>query len=164
MQKTTKLTTIVAAALLLPGLLAACSSGSPTSDETSPGAKSANAAECMRGKGYDMADPDTSKGVDMQVPEGVDKDQWVQDLGACLGAESGAESGAGQAGEAKEAPGTEKQMRKMAECIRDNGFEDYPDDPAAMAKFTPDDESTFDDVAHKCGTEAFGDGGVAEQR
>jgi hypothetical protein len=163
-RRTRSLVTVAAAVVLLPGLLAACSSGSPTTEETS-GAKSGSGsslASCMRDKGYDMEDPSSGSRVQtLSAPDGVDKEQWQQDLNTCLSDEGGA----GEGGFKAAAPaGSDEQMRKMAQCIRDGGFSDFPDGEDAIGAYKPDDESAFDDVTSKCGEKIFGKGGtVVEQ-
>ncbi len=148
------------AVLLLPGLLAACSGGSPDGDDTATGsstggsaAAGSSLAACMRDQGYDMPDPDGS-GSTMQLstPDGVDPDQYRDDLQRCLGDGTGA----GDAQAAKPMGPSPEQARKAAACIREHGFTDYPDDEAAKAQYHPDDEAAFEEVAQTCTEEAFG--------
>lgn len=147
-----------AAVLLLPGLLVACSSAAPTGDETTAAAggasKGSSLASCMRDEGYDMPDPDGS-GSTMQLsaPEGVDPEQYQADLKRCLDAGTGA----GDAAMAQPMPGGDERTRKTAECIREHGFSDYPDDEEAKAAWHPDDENAFDEVARSCQAQAAGD-------
>ncbi|WP_420366349.1 hypothetical protein AAEP80_06055 [Curtobacterium sp. L3-7] len=150
----TKTIALVAGLLLLPGLLVACSSNAPTVRESASGAgqKGATIAECMRGKGYDMADP-SGKSETISVPEGVDQEQWSADLTECAGAGSGAGDGV-QA--AKPMAGMEEQLQQAAKCIRENGFADYPDDEEGWLSYKPGDQATFDDVAKTCHEEASG--------
>lgn len=150
-----------AAVLLLPGLLAACSGGAPTDDGTAGGrstaggsaAKGSSLAACMREQGYDMPDPDGS-GSTMQLsaPDGVDPDQYRDDLKGCLGDGTGA----GDAPAAKPMDLDPERTRKAAACIRDHGFADYPDDEEGKIQYRPDDEAAFDEVAKSCTEEAFG--------
>lgn len=149
-----------AAVLLLPGLLAACSGGSPEGDETATGsatpgsaAKGSSLASCMREQGYDMPDPDGS-GSTMQLsaPDGVDPDQYRDDLKNCLGDGTGA----GDAQAAKPMGSSPEQARKAAACIREHGFSDYPDDEEGKIHYRPDDEAAFEEVARSCDDEAFG--------
>lgn len=164
-RRTRSLVAVAAALVLLPGLLAACSSGTPKAEETS-GTKSGSGsslASCMRDKGYDMEDPSAKSRVQtLSAPDGVDKEQWTKDFEQCLGGEEGA--GEGGFAAAKPMPGSEEKMREAAKCIRDGGFSDYPDGPEAQAKYKADDEDAFEDVARKCDEQAFGKGGtVVEQ-
>lgn len=147
---------IVAAVLLLPGLLTACSTSAPADGvTTAKGSSSAGSslAACMRGKGYDMEDPSSAGSTQsLSAPEGVDADQWKADLTTCL--DSG---GAGEAEykPAKPMPGLEEAQAKATECIRANGFEDYPDDQAGQMAYKPSDEETFTGVITRCNEEAF---------
>lgn len=168
--KTTKRNTstllgAVAAIALLPGLLAGCSSAGPSGDSTKgAGSSGSSVAECMRGKGYDMEDQSTSdKAQTLSVPDGVDRDQWTADLGSCLG-DGGADGGdgAGVSG-AKPVSGGDAKDREVAKCIRDKGFDDYPDDVDARASYEPSDEQAFADVAKQCDDDVFGPGESVQQ-
>ncbi|MFJ3384420.1 MULTISPECIES: hypothetical protein [unclassified Curtobacterium] len=140
---------LAAAALLLPGLLAACSAGEPERDATTAAGtaeKGSSLAACMRDKGYDMADPDSAEGeAKLGAPEGVDADVYMADLKECLG--DGA-VGSGEA--AKPMAGSEERARAAAECIRAGGFPDFPDDDEGKAQYRPVDPDAFDDVARAC--------------
>lgn len=146
---------VLAGLLLLPGLLTACSS-TPSSDSTSADGASKNSgavelASCMRDKGYDMEDP-SAGAVNLSPPDGVDADQWRSDLVAC----TGDGKAPGEANVAKPMPGMEDMARAMAECMRDNGFSDYPDDQGDQVSYTPsEDASTFADVEQTCGEKAY---------
>ncbi|MCA5922341.1 hypothetical protein [Curtobacterium oceanosedimentum] len=149
------LATAAVAVVLLPGLLAGCSSAEDTDADGSTVAagKGATLAECMRGKGYDMADP-SSGGQTMQfgAPDGVDPEQYQADLKECIG-DGG---GAGDGKMAKPMEGAAEQQRQAAACIREGGFSDYPDDEAGRQAYQPDDRAAFDEVARACDEEAFG--------
>ncbi len=156
------LATAAVAVVLLPGLLAGCSSAEDTgsagitSGETAGSAgKGATLAECMRGKGYDMADP-SSGGQTMQfgAPDGVDPEQYQADLKECIG-DGG---GAGDGKMAKPMEGAAEQQRQAAACIREGGFSDYPDDEAGRQAYQPDDRAAFDEVARACDEETLGTG------
>lgn len=159
-RRTRTLLAAAAAVVLLPGLLASCSSSDPDSGPTGSAgtaAKGATLAECMRGKGYDMPDPSSGGGtMQLSAPDGVDEERYRDDLASCLD-----DSGAGDAQAAKPMPGSEEQQRKAAECIRERGFEDYPDDEDAKVRYQPDDPDAFDEVARACDAEAFGAAGGA---
>jgi hypothetical protein len=152
---------VLAGVLLVPGLLTACSS-TPHHDSASRGGSSSGGASknsgavalasCMRDKGYDMEDPSSSGGLQLSPPDGVDADQWRTDLVAC----TGDGKGAGEAQVAKPLPGMEDMARDMAECMRENGFPDYPDDSGDQVGYQPSgDESTYDDVSQTCGEKAY---------
>lgn len=153
-RRTRSLLTAAAAVLLLPGLLASCSADAPDAGPTKSAgnAKGVTLAECMRDKGYDMPDPSSGgKTLQLSAPDGVDEDQYQADVKTCLDDSAGA----GDASMAKQMPGSAGRQRKAAECIRDRGFEDYPDDEEAKAGYQPDDQTAFDDVARTCYDEAF---------
>lgn len=150
------LVALAAAAVLLPGFLAGCS---PTTSDTDAAgssavdAKGTDLAECMRDKGYDVPDPTAGNGgAQVQVPDGVDPDQYTADLGTCIGDGEGAGDGV----QAKPMEGLDDKLREAAACIREEGFSDYPDDEAGMRSYRPDDEAAFEEVAKTCNERAFG--------
>lgn len=151
-QTTTTLAAIAGALVLLPALLTGCS-GAPSVDTTPSAAgdrkaRAAAVASCMREKGFDVPDP-SGDGTTTTLPDGVDPDQFSEAVAACA-KDAGIEEG----GTAQEAPGAAEAAKKAAECIRENGFSDYPDD--AEAQYEPADQDAFDAVAKKCDDEAFG--------
>jgi hypothetical protein len=167
----------VLALLLVPALLAGCSSspsgadrtpgpGASTSGSSSSGSTGASGStgsrvspaevgRCMRDHGYDVDDSEFATGGEagarFSAPEGVDAEQYSADLVECSG-------GSGDAPAAKPLPGSDERNRKAAACIRAGGFPDYPDGIEEERKWTPPDEDTFDRVAKKCDAEAFGTG------
>jgi hypothetical protein len=140
--------TLLAGVLLLPGLLTACSSAPDTSN-ASDGPTNAGAAalaECMRDKGYDMEDP-SSGGLKLSPPDGVDADQWREAIVDC----TGTGDGAGEAAPAKPMPGGEDTARAIGECMREAGYEDFPDDLESQASYTPSGDTTaFDGDQKTC--------------
>lgn len=146
-------TTALGVLLALPLLLTACANDPSPGDSTdSPGSSKPSLSECLRGKGYDL--PDTgSGGQTLDAPAGVDAEQWQQDLTACVGDGT-------SAGEADAAPATRlspAQMQQLATCIREHGFEDFPDDPTAG--YTPDDPEAYRQVSEQCTATLDGDEG-----
>lgn len=157
-RSTSTRTAVIAAVLLLPALLAGCSGGGTTSDPSpTPSAHAAGAVgDCMRDKGYDIDDselagkPAAGGGAGFAVPDGVDPDQWTADLVTC----SGAAVEAGRAQAAKPLPGASDAFAK---CLRDGGFDDYPDDESARATYHPADQDAFDRVSEECDDEVVKD-------
>lgn len=151
---------VAAAVLLLPGLLTACSSGSGSGSDDSPttGAvptpasqRAGEVGSCMRDKGYDFDDSALTGGdFTLAAPEGVDPQQYAQDLGTCSG-----NPDTGGVDVSNVPPGPEDLA--FAKCIRDNGFDDYPDGAQARRGYHPSDESAFSRVETSCFTEAYGD-------
>lgn len=163
-----RLAAAAAAFVLLPGLLAACSAGSPETDasKTSGGKdKGVSLSECMRGKGYEMDDAAVGgQGNSMQLsaPDGVDKDQWTADLEKCMGPMTGAGDSDGSGTKnAKPGPGGAAKEKEYVECLRDHGFADYPDDVEARGSYQPDDEDAFADVTETCDRKVFDAPGTA---
>jgi hypothetical protein len=139
------------------GLLAGCAGGPDTVGERSTPRvdRGAETAACMREKGYEMADPEQGW-FSVGAPEGVDREQWAQDLADCAGSDdAGSASGATEA-----SPGDQEKRREVASCIRDHGYEDYPDDLAIGEPWTPPgDQDAFDEVSEQCATQAWGAAG-----
>lgn len=154
-KKTNAIVAVAAAVLLLPGLLTACSgspSGGSSDTPKAGGNPGTSLSACMRDKGYDMADPGSgSQSQTLAAPEGVDKDQWDADLQTCLGGAGGAGKGMQEAKPAD----TAEQQKRADECIRKNGFSDYPDSEDAKRSYRPGDQDVFSDVAQKCTLEAY---------
>jgi hypothetical protein len=153
MKKRTILISTAAAVALLPGLLSSCSS-TPSSGSGGPSAANdavagaAKTAACMREKGFAVEDP-KDDGFTIGVPDGADRDAFFAALGECEPKREGAGDGG--------APGTElsaedrKRDQKEVTCIRDGGFEDYPDDLDARAQYEPaGDPAAFNDRLQKC--------------
>jgi len=154
-RRTRSLMSAAAAAVLLPLLLVGCSDTASDDDTTTAAGSAAPGvalAECMRDRGYDMPDPGTGGGsMQLSAPDGVDPEQYQEDLKGCL--DDSAASGDAQA--AQPMPGSEEIARETAECLREQGFPDYPDDQDAQMRFQPDDQQAFDDAAGPCTDAAF---------
>ncbi|QKS86516.1 hypothetical protein [Curtobacterium flaccumfaciens] len=154
-RRTRSLMSAAAAAVLLPLLLVGCSDTASDDDTTTASGGAAPGvalAECMRDRGYDMPDPGTGGGsMQLSAPDGVDPEQYQEDLKGCL--DDSAAAGDAQA--AQPMPGSEEIARKTAECLREQGFPDYPDDQDAQMRFQPDDQQAFDDAAGPCTDAAF---------
>jgi len=161
-RRTRSLVAAAAAVVLLPGLLAACSGGTPKAEETSgskPGA-GVSLSACMRGKGYEMPDPKPNQTQQLAAPDGVDLDQWRADFDECMGDSAGA----GDVKPAKPMQGMGEKAGEVSECIRDGGFSDYPDDQTAQSKYRADDRDAFEDVAQRCSEEIWGNGGTVVEK
>ncbi|NQX22368.1 hypothetical protein [Curtobacterium sp. VKM Ac-2852] len=154
-RRTRSLMSAAAAAVLLPLLLVGCSDTASDDDTTTAAGGAAPGvalAECMRDRGYDMPDPGTGGGsMQLSAPDGVDPEQYQEDLKGCL--DDSAAAGDAQA--AQPMPGSEEIARKTAECLREQGFPDYPDGQDAQMRFQPDDQQAFDDAAGPCTDAAF---------
>ncbi|MBF4614073.1 hypothetical protein [Curtobacterium sp. VKM Ac-1376] len=144
-----------AAVVLLPLLLVGCSDATPDDDTATAAGGAAPGvalAECLRDRGYDMPDPGTGGGsMQLSAPDGVDPEQYQEDLKGCVDDSAAA----GDAQGAQPIPGSEEIARKTAECLREQGFPDYPDDQEAQARYQPDDQSAFDEAAGPCSDAAF---------
>ncbi|PZE91427.1 hypothetical protein DEJ00_06330 [Curtobacterium sp. MCLR17_039] len=154
-RRTRSLMSAAAAVFLLPLLLVGCSDAAPNDDTTTAAGGAAPGvalAECLRDRGYDMPDPGTGgESMQLSAPDGVDPEQYQEDLKGCL--DDSAAAGDAQA--AQPMPGSEEIARKTAECLRGQGFPDYPDDQDAQARFEPDDQEAFNEAAGTCTDAAF---------
>lgn len=150
---------VAAALALLPGALVGCSAGSGPGAPSSGGsggpgasAKGAGLASCLRDKGYDMPDPDSGGStMTFAAPDGVDEEQWGTDLDACL-----EEAGVGDAAGGAAPIVDREQQRQLARCIRDHGFEDYPDDEQGQQTYEPSDAQALQDAESTCFDEVVG--------
>lgn len=147
-RRTRSLMSAAAAVVLLPLLLVGCSDTAPDDDTTTAAGGAAPGvalAECM-------PDPGTGGGsMQLSAPDGVDPEQYQDDLKGCL--DDSAAAGDAQA--AQPMPGSEEIARKTAECLREQGFPDFPDDQEAQNRFQPDDQEAFDEAAGTCTDAAF---------
>jgi hypothetical protein len=161
----------VLALLLVPALLAGCSShGSGSGRTPGPGASPSGASSagapraagapaspgevgaCMRDRGYDVDDSDFAggggAGEQVSVPQGVDPDRWTADLVRCSG-------GAADAPAAQPLPGMDELRREAAACIRAGGFPDYPDGIEDQRTWQPSDADAFEHVAKDCDAQVY---------
>ena len=147
----TPLTALVTIPLAL-ALMTGCSAGSAGTGDTTPSASEGTYtdlhdwhlafAECMRGEGIDMPDPDENGRVQATRMEDVELHEKASDT--CTA----------KIGDAPVDPGTEKspeelkeQALKMAKCFRDAGY-DMPDPEDPRALTIPSDVP--DDIMQKC--------------
>lgn len=165
MSKKKTITTLAAALVLLPGLLTACASGSDPEGESSAtngqagaAAQGAGLTSCLREQGYDLPDQSSGSGtMTLAAPDGVDQEQWMTDLKACLDADGGA----GAAFKPAEPVGDPEQLRQVAQCIRDEGFADYPDDEQGQMAYQASDEQALQEASMRCFDEVIGAAGGA---
>lgn len=118
------------ATLLVTGLLAGCTTSDRNSPEASPSGDSRSASaqlgQCLRAAGYDVDDPDISKGIVIIPPDGVDADEYAKDFQTCADGVGGDLAGSGEVDPATTAK-RQKASLKVAQCMRDKGFDDFPD-------------------------------------
>ncbi|MCX5561789.1 hypothetical protein [Streptomyces sp. NBC_00038] len=114
-----------ALALALALSLSGCGSGTDTEETGAAASKSSQDdqgvkfAQCLREHGVDVEDPEPGKGLRItgKLPKGeVDKA-----MEACRKYDPM------QNGEASADPEMEERVRKLAQCMRDNGVEEFPD-------------------------------------
>lgn len=148
---------VVAAALLAPALLAGCSSSGTTTKPSSQSSANSKAAEdaafgdCIRSKGFEWDDSgDTGDSTTATLPDGASPEAFDEAITAC----SKQVSPDGQAG-AAELPRDPKADRALGECVRRQGFEDYPDDAPGQAAYEPEDATAFGPVEKACLAEAY---------
>ncbi len=98
-------------------------SGAPTTSAASlsPQQKALKFAQCMREHGVDMPDPDVSDGGNVRIGgPGVDLSKADAALAAC---KEFSPIGAGGTVD----PAGQENMRRFAQCMRDNGVPNFPD-------------------------------------
>jgi hypothetical protein len=126
---------LVLLALTLALASAACGGDDP--DGANPGAtpsldahaKGVKFAQCMRENGVEVPDPEPGKGVQMKFTGGVTQEQVTKAMEACR---EWAPEGAlgGGAADTQRA----EQLRKHAQCMRDNGVEAFPDPEGGVVR------------------------------
>ncbi|MEV4510732.1 hypothetical protein AB0K00_17390 [Dactylosporangium sp. NPDC049525] len=118
-------TAVFALALALTGCGGDDTAGTPKAGPTATAsldrqAKGVKFAQCMRENGIDVPDPEPGKPALMQF-KNVDQAKVEKAMEACREwAPEGMTGG-------KQDPQQAEQMRKFAQCMRDNGVESFPD-------------------------------------
>ena len=113
-----------------------------------PYAKGLKFAQCMRENGVDMEDPEPGKGVQLRV-QGVSQETVQKAMEACREwAPEGANGG-------KADPKQAEQIRKFAQCMRDNGVEAFPDQEGAGIRVDKSvaEDPDFEAANDKCSKE-----------
>lgn len=108
--------------------VAGCGSGDDTTTTTNAAAsKSAKDdqgvkfAQCLREHGVDVDDPEPGQGIQIKINGNTPKSTVEAAMEACRKYDPMQQSGASAD------PQAEAKMRKMAQCMRDNGVENFPD-------------------------------------
>ncbi|MBB6550491.1 hypothetical protein [Nonomuraea rubra] len=127
--------------------------GAPPSAD--PQEKALKFAQCMRENGVDMPDPDAGGKMTMTFGGPQEKVQAAQE--ACR---QYAPSGGQQI---RNDPEMAENLRKLAQCMRDNGVESYPDPEGSMMRITQEaaEDPDLKAAEQKCQKEsaAAGPGG-----
>ena len=141
----------LAVAALLPLTCTACSSDPEPSAATSAPAAGIGAkwGSCMRDAGFEIVDP-TDEAVSSGVvtrPTGADADEFDRAAGECQKAAGvrGADSAQRQR--------WDRQYEQVANCIRENGFADLPEQRTGSLDFCSYPRVTepeFDRVTDRC--------------
>ncbi|WP_144119844.1 hypothetical protein [Catellatospora sichuanensis] len=140
------------------GTAAATPSAGPSLSQEEKGLKF---AQCMRENGVDMPDPDPNGGpVRVRISGGpVDRDKFEKAQEACKQYSPFAEGGPANAD-----PQMAENMRKFAQCMRDNGVPNFPDPDGGrvMIDKTIGDDPDFE-AAQKLCQEKFMPGAVQKK-
>jgi len=126
-------TLLGAALLLVAPVLAACSTAAddPTAGASSGATGSTSSASaqlgsCLRDAGFDVDDPDLSRGVVVAPPRGVDVDEYVSAFEVCR-AELPADQGGGPGPSEEDLAALQEANLEVARCVREKGFADFAD-------------------------------------
>ncbi|GAA3666492.1 hypothetical protein GCM10022224_033160 [Nonomuraea antimicrobica] len=125
----------------------AAASAKPSED---PQERSLKFAQCMRENGVEVPDPDPNGRVMMKFDGSVPREKVEAAQAACKEfAPSGQMQGGGD-------PKMAENMRKLAQCMRDNGVESYPDPEGGMMRITGDvgNDPDFKAAQEKCQKES----------
>jgi hypothetical protein len=118
-------------ALLLPGLLAGCSStptdegGTGSATRAAGSSASAQLGQCLRDAGFEVDDPDYEPGGAVMVPPGPDGEAYADQFETCR--EQLPESETGGSRTTTDTAGLQEARLEVAQCMRDAGFDDFPD-------------------------------------
>jgi hypothetical protein len=120
-----RLTLAAVAALALLGT--GCGSGdepvgTPSSASPSPEELGVKFAQCMREHGVDLPDPKPGEGIQLRVGPDTSRETMNAAMEACR--EFNPQGNGGPAGGN---PQNAENVRKFAQCMRDNGVESFPD-------------------------------------
>ncbi|WP_049562613.1 hypothetical protein [Nonomuraea sp. SBT364] len=131
-----------------PGGADVASAGDRTGARAAPSADSQERAlkyaQCMREHDIDMPDPDPSGRLTMTLDAPQDKVEAAQE--ACRQyAPTGRQR-------VRNDPKMAEDLRKMAQCMRDNGVEAYPDPEGGMMRITQEagEDPDFKAAEKKC--------------
>ncbi|MGX9884832.1 hypothetical protein [Streptomyces sp. NPDC002276] len=78
-------------------------------------------AQCLREHGVDVEDPEPGQGLQIRITGNVPKSTVDAAMKAC------GKYDPRQSGGASADPEVEAKMRKLSQCMRDNGVENFPD-------------------------------------
>lgn len=150
------LVALLAAGVLLPGLLAACSSDAPeagTSSGTASSSEAAAVGQCVRDAGYDVEDSDfIEKGL-LMLPGDVEPGSDAADdyFDVVSGCQDSVGSGSLKLSD-EEKDSFTQEMIEMAQCLRDEGFENV-EDPVDGVWYGPeeyDGDPEYEAAIDKC--------------
>lgn len=128
--------------------VASVGGGNKSAASAQPGADSQDRAlkfaQCMRENGIDMPDPDASGKMAMTFDAPLEKVEAAQE--ACR---QYAPSGGQQI---RDNPEMAENLRKLAQCMRDNGVESYPDPEGGMMRMSKEagEDPDFKAAEEKC--------------
>lgn len=153
---------LLAAATLLPGLLAACStdaSGAPAATTEADRVAASDAAAlgaCVRDAGWDVDDADLGRQGIAPLPDGVDggsadADRYLEAVETC---QESVGSGTPHFTD-EQTREFDQQLREMAQCLRDAGF-DAVEDPVDGVWQSP--EQYLGDPAYDAASETCSSG------
>jgi hypothetical protein len=110
-------------------------------------AKALKFAQCLREQGVDVPDPAPDGKFAMKFGPDTDQAKVEKAMEACKQFQpSGVSSGKGAD------PKQAEEMRKQAQCMRDNGVEAFPDPDGGMMRITPEigEDPDFKAAQEKC--------------
>ncbi|MGW0805727.1 hypothetical protein [Nonomuraea sp. NPDC002799] len=133
-----------------PDVASVSGTGAPTAAGAQPSGdpheKALKFAQCMRENGIDMEDPEPGKGVLLKLDKNGSKETMDKAQEACKQyAPSGKLAGGGD-------PKMAENLRKVAQCMRDNGVEGYPDPEGGGVRITAEigEDPDFKAAQEKC--------------
>lgn len=124
----------------------AAASAAPSDD---PHDKALKFAQCMRENGVDVQDPEPGKGLMMRFDKNTPREKVEAAQQAC---KAYAPSGNRAGGDSKRG----EALRALAQCMRDNGVESYPDPEGGVMRITGKvgSDPDFEAAREKCQKES----------
>ncbi|WP_336209474.1 hypothetical protein [Nonomuraea sp. LPB2021202275-12-8] len=119
-------------------------SGSSAAPSLSPDERNVKWAQCMRENGIDVPDPKAGQGIRMTAGPGSEE-TMTKAREACKEWQPTGGNGTGNAQNGE-------RMRKVAQCMRDNGVEEFPDPDGNTMRLNKSvaDDPDFPAAEKKC--------------
>jgi hypothetical protein len=148
MRRSLVATVSLAFALALTGCGADAPAAAPSAKPSmDPHERGVRFAQCMREHGVDVPDPEPGKGMTMKFDGSVSRETVDKAMEACREWAPQGLTGGGTVD-----PKQDEAMRKLSQCMRDNGVEAFPDPEGGGIRMGPEagNDPDFKAAEEKC--------------